>query len=174
MKTAEEALEPRIYVACLAAYNHGRLHGAWIDVVDEDQVMAEIAAMLAASPMAGAEEFAIHDAEGFHGADIAEHAAIASVVELADFVKEHGALGVAVLAELRALEEARQALEDRYQGVFLSLADWIQDLTEETTPVPEALRHYIDWEAMGRDARLNGDVFTIETAHDQVHVFWAR
>jgi antirestriction protein len=23
--------EPRIYVACLAAYNNGNLHGAWID-----------------------------------------------------------------------------------------------------------------------------------------------
>ena len=23
--------EPRIYVACLAAYNNGILHGAWID-----------------------------------------------------------------------------------------------------------------------------------------------
>ena len=27
--------EPRIYVACLAAYNNGHLHGAWIDAAQE-------------------------------------------------------------------------------------------------------------------------------------------
>jgi hypothetical protein len=27
---------------------------------------------------------------------------------------------------------------------------------------------------MSRDARFNGEVFTVETAHDEVHVFWAR
>jgi hypothetical protein len=25
--------QPQIYVACLAAYNNGRLHGVWIDAV---------------------------------------------------------------------------------------------------------------------------------------------
>jgi antirestriction protein len=54
------------------------------------------------------------------------------------------------------------------------LADCLQDLTEETTMIPEALRPYIDYEAMARDATLSGEVFTLETAHDEVHVFWAR
>jgi hypothetical protein len=35
MGQAAENLEPRIYVACLAAYNNGLLHGAWIDVEDD-------------------------------------------------------------------------------------------------------------------------------------------
>ena len=26
--------QPRIYVACLAAYNNGILHGAWIEATD--------------------------------------------------------------------------------------------------------------------------------------------
>ncbi len=47
-------------------------------------------------------------------------------------------------------------------------------MTEETRTIPEALRLYIDWEAMARDARLNGEVFAVETAHDEVHVFWSR
>ncbi|WP_024353472.1 antirestriction protein ArdA [Brevundimonas naejangsanensis] len=43
---------PRIYVACLAAYNNGFLHGAWIDAdQDADQIRVEIAAMLARSPV---------------------------------------------------------------------------------------------------------------------------
>lgn len=42
----------RIYAACLASYNNGRLHGAWIDCEgkDADAIRAEIATMLRASP----------------------------------------------------------------------------------------------------------------------------
>lgn len=29
---------PRIYVACLAAYNNGHLYSSWIDVDDEDSI----------------------------------------------------------------------------------------------------------------------------------------
>jgi antirestriction protein len=64
---------PRIYVACLAAYNSGRLHGAWIDAAsDVWEIWADVQAMLAASPEADAEEFAIHDYEGFEGVRIGE------------------------------------------------------------------------------------------------------
>ncbi|WP_370443963.1 antirestriction protein ArdA [Caulobacter sp. D4A] len=48
---ASESLEPRIYVACLAAYNRGLLHGAWIEV--EDDLAAMLAGLLAASPGGG-------------------------------------------------------------------------------------------------------------------------
>ena len=42
---------PRIYVACLAAYNAGRLHGEWIDAdQDADVIHEEIQEMLAAMP----------------------------------------------------------------------------------------------------------------------------
>ncbi|MBA3067902.1 MAG: antirestriction protein ArdA, partial [Hyphomonas sp.] len=53
---------PRIYVACLAAYNAGRLHGRWIDATTPNEIRAEARAMLAASPEPGAEEHAIHGA----------------------------------------------------------------------------------------------------------------
>ena len=62
---------PRIYVACLAAYNNGYLHGAWIEAdQDADEIRDEIAAMLARSPIEHAEEYAIHDYEGFEGVTI--------------------------------------------------------------------------------------------------------
>ena len=41
----------KLYFACLASYNNGRLHGAWIDASsDVDEMQEEIAAMLRASP----------------------------------------------------------------------------------------------------------------------------
>jgi len=170
-----EALEPRVYVACLAAYNAGRLHGAWIAVEDEEQVWEAIRAMLKASPIAGAEEYAIHDYENFGGVEIAEYASIAKVVAIADFLRERGELGALVLAELGGdLDAAAQALDDQYHGCFDSLEEAFEALTEETVEIPEALRLYIDYEAMARDARLNGEVFTVETAPGAVHVFWSR
>ena len=41
---------PRIYVACLAAYNDGRLHGRWIAATTADEIRTQVRAMLAASP----------------------------------------------------------------------------------------------------------------------------
>jgi antirestriction protein len=170
-----DGLEPRIYVACLAAYNGGVLQGAWIAVEDDvEAVRAGVAAMLAASPEPLAEEWAIHDHEGFGGVEIGEYAGIDRVVEIAAFLRRRGRLGALVLEHVGGdVDAAERALDDQYRGVFPSLADCFQELTEETTTIPEALRNYIDYEAMGRDAALNGEVFTLETAHDQVHVFWA-
>ncbi|EJL25215.1 Antirestriction protein (ArdA) [Caulobacter sp. AP07] len=54
------------------------------------------------------------------------------------------------------------------------LAACFRELTEETAQIPRPLRDYINYEAMARDAQLNGEVFAIETAHDEVHVFWTR
>ena len=165
--------KPSIYVACLAAYNSGYLHGAWIDAgQDEQAIRAEITAMLNCSPIAGAEEYAIHDYEGFESLRISEYEGVASVVRKAAFITEHGALGAAVAEHFGGdMDEAEEALADRYHGQDASLADYVQELTEDTITIPESLRHYIDWEAMARDAEMGGDVFTIQTAHDEVHIF---
>jgi len=63
----------RIYVACLAAYNNGHLHGRWIDATrGESHICEQTRAMRAASPIEAAEEWAIHDYEGFEGAPISD------------------------------------------------------------------------------------------------------
>jgi hypothetical protein len=68
----------------------------------------------------------------------------------------------------------REALEDSYSGVYPSLADYKEELTAETTAIPENLRDDIDWESMARDAEMNGDLLAIRLAWDEVHVFRAR
>jgi len=47
-------------------------------------------------------------------------------------------------------------------------------LTEGTAQIPENLAYYIDYERMGRDMDLSGDIYTIEAACDEVHVFWSH
>ncbi|GAD51074.1 hypothetical protein NT2_16_00100 [Caenibius tardaugens NBRC 16725] len=168
----ENKSEIRIYVACLAAYNNGILHGRWIDADQEAwAIYDEIAAMLKASPRPDAEEWAIHDYEGFEGVRIEEYAGIDSVAEKAAFIAEHGELGAELISHFGDLDEARDAMKDRFLGTFASLADYVEDLTEQCTAIPENLRYYIDWQAMARDAEMSGDVFAIRTARDETHVF---
>ena len=171
--TTIEKTEPRIYVACLSAYNNGYLHGAWIDAGQETwDIWAAIEKMLRASPMPDAEEYAIHDYEGFEGIRISESEGIEQVRGVAAFVTEHGTLGAAIYNDLGGyLDEAREAMTDRYLGCYASLADYMEEVTEDSITIPQPLAYYIDWEAMGRDAELNGDVATVRTAHDEVHVF---
>ncbi len=55
-------IEKRIYVAFLAAYNNGELHGKWIDAsCDVNFMQDDINAVLKASPISNAEEWTIHD-----------------------------------------------------------------------------------------------------------------
>jgi antirestriction protein len=166
-------LQPRIYVACLAAHNNGHLHGAWVDAGQEPwSIYDDVKVMLAASPITGAEEWAIHDYEGFGGVRIEEYTGFDRVSSLATFIAEHSEVGAALLDYYSGdLDEAQQAITDRYMGEHSSLADYVQELTEETVTIPQALQFYIDYKAMARDAELNGDLFTVSTAYDVVHVF---
>ena len=163
----------RIYVACLAAYNNGILHGAWIDA-DQDvgDIQAEIAAMLKASPSPGAEEWAIHDYEGFEGLDVSEYEGIGGVVRKAAFISEHGALGAAVADYYGGdLDDATRTMDEGYFGEYRTAADFAEEVTENTNDIPQSLRFYIDYDRMARDMELSGDIFTIETGFEEVHVF---
>lgn len=164
----------RIYVADLAAYNNGFLHGVWIDVTEDlDSIWDQINAMLKASPIEEeAEEYAIHDYEGFGSYQVSEYSGIKELHEVANFIEEHGELGSEVLAHFSNMDEARTALEENYSGCYESLSDYAQELTEQTSEVPKHLEFYIDYEKMGRDMEMSGDIFTIETAHDEVHIFY--
>lgn len=167
---------PRIYIADLAAYNAGTLHGAWIDATqDVDDILKDVHTMLNASPEPSSEEFALHDYEGFEGVNLSEYTPIEQLHEIACFISAHGKLGAKVFDHVgQDLEEAKTALNDHYAGEFTTLAHYAQELTEDRGDIPSHLEQYIDYEAMARDMEFSGDVFTIETAHDEVHVFWSR
>lgn len=167
-----ESETPRIYVACLAAYNAGTLHGCWIDAAqDMDAIWGELRAMLAASPEADAEEWAIHGYEGFGDLHLCEYEGITRVHEIACFIEEHGEIGTAVLAHVSGdLEEAEQAMEN-YMGYFAEAADYAAQLIEDSVEVPDYLANYIDYEAMARDMEMNGEFFAIETGYREVHIF---
>ena len=166
---------PRIYVACLAAYNSGILHGRWIRATTPDEIKAEVSAMLAESPVPQAEEWAIHDYEGFEGVSLSECTSFETVCDLAAFLGEHGRLGAKLHRHFGGqLEEARAAFED-YAGQYKTAADFAEEMIRETgTQIPASLEYYIDWQALARDMALNGEILVFQTGFDEVHIFWSR
>jgi len=165
----------RIYVADLAAYNNGYLHGVWIDVTQElDDIWEQINKMLKASPIDEvAEEVAIHDYEGFNGYSLGEYEGIEKAHEIACFINEHSEFGGEILDHFNGdIEDARKAIEDNYCGCHKSVADYAQELTEETSEIPKHLEFYIDYEKMGNVMEMNGEIYTIETGYQEVHIFW--
>lgn len=73
-------------------------------------------------------------------------------------------------------QEAAEAFQDQYAGTYDSLAQWAEELSEETgllDSMPRNLRAYFDFEAYGRDCELDGSVWTADTPAG-VAVFWQR
>jgi len=162
---------PRIYVACLAAYNSGILFGEWIraDQSSED-IQDDIQTMLTASPIEGAEEWAIHSFEGFCDKTLSEYEDIDNVAKLAEFIIKHGDLGGALLGDY-SVEEAETLLEDHYHGVYDNEVDFAYDIFENcySNAIPDNLMCYFDYAAFAHDLFM-WDYFSVE-ANGQTHVF---
>ena len=169
---------PRIYVASLSAYNSGILHGEWIDLDgDADDVRDAIAAMLEKCPTNAtghkAEEWAIHDYEGMPGYRVSETEDIDRLVEWAELADTHGD---AVWAFAANNCGGPEDFEDAYAGEWDDLADYAAELVEDCygdalKSLPDFLRYHIDWEGVGRDMELNGDITTADAPGGTVYVF---
>ncbi|WP_066425109.1 antirestriction protein ArdA [Anabaena sp. 4-3] len=83
---------PKIYVACLSAYNNGYLHGLWIDATQEpEDIEDDIKWMLSWSPVADdqdCEEWAIHDYENFYDFSLGEYESLEYISKLAQALDE--------------------------------------------------------------------------------------
>lgn len=166
---------PRIYVASLSDYNAGNLLGTWIDLpADPDDVQAQIAAMLAQSKFEPAEEWAIHDHDGFEDITIGEYTPIPDVCRIADLLEEHGDAFVCAMGNFRDVDEAEKACRNSYQGAFDSLEDYARQYLDDTGQlqnVPGDLLAYFDFQAFAeRELEIGGMIWSRERG-GSVHVF---
>ncbi len=167
----------RVWVACLAAYNAGRLHGRWVDVTsDPDDLWAEIKQVLATSPEPGAEEFAFHDYEGFSPLRISEYEGVERVCKIAAGVEEHGQAFLAYLSEVNEDDIDGDEFSDRFRGTWDSEREYAEDYVDnvglgnippgDSLEVPgnmfsgyapkkinvlEELSSFLDWDAITRN-----------------------
>lgn len=196
---------PRIYVASLADYNAGILHGRWIDAtLGVEHIHAEVAAMLresrypsvtmpcpdcaaddnanecntchGARTVPSAEEWAIHDTDGFCGVKLSEWEDLANVADLADAIEEYGEAFATWFAnesgDMDSIDTSR--FRGAYLGHFDSLEDYAREYLADTgmfDNVNDVIQQYFDFEAFARDMRLDGSVWTADASEGGVHVF---
>jgi antirestriction protein len=170
--------DPRIYVADLAAYNEGTLHGAWIDAnQDAESIHTEISAML----LPGHEEWAIHGFEGFEGIRLSEYENIETVSALAALIAEHGAAFAAFYGYQPSywqdnLDSVESEFEEAYQGEHANEEEFGWSLYEDTgakLPKGHMLENYISFavDAWSRDLFLGGDYWSADNPEGGIFVF---
>lgn len=182
---AEPTARPRIWVASLSDYNHGNMHGAWIDAAQEEaELQADIHAMLAASPLSvqtgePAEEWAIHDYDGFGRLRIDEHEDLHWISLVGKGIAEHG-LAFAAYADVMEEEELLANFDEDYLGHYDSLHTYIEQLINDLgydrildEALPASIRPYvkIDITATANDLLLGGDLHAIPAPDGGVWIF---
>jgi antirestriction protein len=164
--------EIRIYVACLKAYNNGKLHGEWIDATqDADDIQSDANKMLEVSPEhtedEPCEEWAIHDYEGFGSIKLSEYTDFEEVAKIAKAIEQHGE-AFTIYASDVGLEHAIENFEEAYCGEWKSEEDYAENLVEDTgmlSECPESMKSYFDYEKFARD------LFMCDYWYDNGHVF---
>jgi antirestriction protein len=170
---------PRIYVVCLSAYNEGNLHGRWIaaDQTPED-ILEEIQGMLASSDESRAEEWLIHDYDGFGSLQLGEAESLARISAIASGITEHGpAFGGWLAYDSSRDASEPKAFTDAYRGEWESLSAYTEAYAESTglyEVVEKTASPYIrvDLDALQRDLKM--DVYAVPTGHGTVYVFDAN
>ena len=166
----------KIYIACLASYNNGTMHGKWIDATsDVDEMQEEVNALLRSSKYpnvmvecpACAEEFAIHDFDGVP--NLGEYCGLRAVADYVEFVEANDSFEAdeikAVLDDCCGdLALAQERLEDGYCGTFERFQDYADEFVDDCI-LPdvenEMARKYFDYESFARD--LQTEMYTIDT-----------
>lgn len=178
----EPKRSPAIYVASLADYNNGILHGAWIDAArDPEAIQADINAILASSREPNAEEWAIHDYEQFGRCRVNEYDSIERVSRIAKGIAEHG-YAYSAWADVFEGEPASfdiDSFHEAYLGHYDSVTDYVEQMADEfgypdeLDKLPEHLRDYvrIDYAALARDMHLSGDIATVDDPNGGVWIF---
>lgn len=177
---------PRIWIASLADYNSGRLHGAWVDAnQDPDDLEQAAWRILASSPEPAAEEWAIHDHDGFGPLQLGEYESFADISAIAKGIAEHGP-AFAVWAEIvwdggGPLDHDLLAeFPDYYMGDHESPEAWAEEMfqdfgytLEAGAHLPEAMQPYfhLDYQAFAEDMRLSGEVSFTESPEGGVWAF---
>lgn len=174
---------PAIYVASLADYVNGRLHGTWIDAtIGAEAIHREIQAMLATSQELAPEEWAIHDYENFGPLRLGEYESIERVAAIAENIKEKGPAFAAWLDYTGLDQDDWHYFDDAYLGEYDSLDAYTEQLIDDLgyerildEALPESIRVYvkIDAHAMAEDLQASGEVCSLES-DSGVYVFSSR
>lgn len=164
---------PRVWPACQACYNNGRLVGQWVDCTDAEDVTLTQLHKGTSGPQAGCEEIWCLDHENlpvsgemglteaagwgecFEEAGVDQWPAVCAWVSTGCYTTE-GTGDIPSLSDF----------EDAYQGQWDSFREYAEQLAEDiglTDGWPEEATRYFDWDAWTRDLRFD---YTVADATD--------
>jgi antirestriction protein len=170
---------PRVWVGCLACYNDGTLRGEWVDATEAGDFV----------PCHGRdhEEWWCFDHEGFGGllageCSPMEAQRVAELIERLDAWQPVAAL--AAWCDHVGLSGSGwpdlEQFSDEFAGEWNTLADYAEELFEDTAPSREVADmlgswpfNCIDWERAARELDFGGDVWTAEAPGGALYVFRA-
>jgi antirestriction protein len=175
-------MTPRIYVASVSDYNAGRLHGAWIDADrTADELHQAIEEMLHQSTTSHAEEWAIHDYDGFGVVRLSEFESLEVIGSIAAGIIEHGP-AFAVLIDLVGADsmDSPRFFEDRFLGRYASMEELAEQIAvdrgwpEQIERLDACLRPYvsISYSRLGRD--LGSGLDLVDAKDGGIFVFDTR
>lgn len=168
-----ETTHPHIWIASLADYNNGRLHGEWIDATQEPEDLERaIWRILASSREPDAEEWAIHDYDGFGPLKLGEYESLDDLSTIANGIAEHGP---AFAAWVEIVQDGGGPLDhdllnqfsDHYMGSYESAEAWAQEMCDDfgytiqaQATLPETIQRYvrIDYQAFANDMKASGEI----------------
>lgn len=173
---------PRVWIGSLSDYTGGVLHGEWMDAaVSEEELQAQIAAMLTRSEEQPAEEWMIFDSDNFGSYRVGEYDDLASLTAIARGIVEHGP-AFAVYAELQTGD--LEHFSDVFLGASESREAWAQTIVEDfgveeavdRLDLPDWLKGHIqiDLNGIAHDLVISGDVAIEDNPDGGVWVFDGR
>ncbi|MEU0218717.1 antirestriction protein ArdA [Streptomyces sp. NPDC006265] len=177
----------RIYVASLSDYNAGILHGRWIDADQDVDAMHEaIAEMLKESPAARkygdvAEEYAIHDYDGFGDFNLGEYESLEKITAIANALDEYPCKVVAHYFTENSHLEPEAILPKIQEGLVTTitecwgdetkaLAEYLYDDIE--SELPERFKSHTQAvaESMAHDFIQGGDYYVMYEDGGTYHI----
>ena len=166
------------YVACLASYNNGYLHGAWVDLQEAstvEEVQECIDWVIATSPTPGAEEYAVHDWAGVPGSiSSQEWPNWEEALTLIDAIDEHGEAFQLWHENAIGYNLDPSDFERDYVGLYDSGEDFAREYFEERHGAAlEQLKEVtfaIDWETVWERGEMS-QYFWGSKGEDGFHVF---
>lgn len=156
----------RIYVACLACYNEGKLEGNWVNLTEDEDPYEWCKTH---ETETGHEEYEAHDSDGMPHCGSSLEAAIGFNQRIVDIQTNSPYITIEQLDAyhevFEELPESAKSFHDAYMGEWESLGDYARETAYETGEVTDETPYvnYIDWEAVGHDLGREG--FAIEGGH---------
>lgn len=181
---SSHAEKPEIYVVCLASYNDGHIHGAWIDATKPaEDILKQIAIMqdegyypnpdmLSEGYYPDSDSYEIHCHKGFYHVKIYVNDDLEKVRAYALFIAEYGELGAELISNNNGnLKKAKRFMDECYIGAYESREEYVIELLNQhyLPMIPEDLQPCIDCDCV-KEAIFIRHGFSVK-AGGKTHVF---